>query len=178
MTMKKWTLLLFLLIGCQSTQQDHRVVQMADRQEVVNAVNGIFANTDERNWDGVAALFSDQVVLDYASMTGGEPEELTPQQIIDSWKGILPGFEATHHQVGNHRVKIQGNQADVFCYGTATHYLPNDKGSHVWTVVGTYDFHLLRSGDAWKVSKMKFNFKYQDGNTQLPTLAQEKAAGK
>jgi len=143
------------------------------RQDIVDTVNAIFVNTDERQWDKVASLFSDRVLLDYTSMAGGLPATLTPPEIIAAWKGILPGFKATHHQVGNYQISVQGNHADVFCYGTATHFLPNDKGSSLWTVVGTYDFHLTKSGDTWKVDKMKFNLKYQDGNIALPTLAQQ-----
>lgn len=149
-----------------------------DRQQIVDVVNAIFVNTDERQWDTLASLFSDQVLLDYASMAGGLPATVTPAQIIASWKGILPGFKATHHQVSNYQVSVQGTYADVFCYGTATHYLPNDKGSPLWTVVGTYDLHLTKSGDMWKVDKMKFNLKYQDGNTALITQAQQELEGK
>ena len=64
-----------------------------------------------------------------------------------------------------------GKKATVFCYGTATHYLSDDAGN-VWTVVGTYDFDLEeKDSGAWKISSMKFNFKYQDGNTSLPQKA-------
>jgi hypothetical protein len=85
----------------------------------------------------------------------------------------VPGFEATHHQLGNHRITLDGDQADVFCYGTATHSLPEGNGP-LWTVVGTYNFHLTKSGKTWRVDTMKFNLKYQDGNTALPELAQKR----
>ena len=110
-------------------------------------------------------------MLDYSSLNGTPAVSLTPQQITSSWKTILPGFEHTHHQVGNFIENINGDQADVFCYGTATHYLSDEAGS-VWSVVGTYEFVLQKSSDdSWKITSMKFNFKYQDGNTHLPEKA-------
>ena len=62
----------------------------------------------------------------------------------------------------------------MFCYGTASHYFQNELGEDVWIVVGTYDFDLEKIDTEWKVKKMKFNFKYQDGNLELPKLVQEK----
>ncbi|MDJ1499712.1 nuclear transport factor 2 family protein [Xanthocytophaga agilis] len=147
---------------------------MTDYIEVVNVVQNIFIGADERDWQMVHASFAPRVLLDYTSMTGGKPTELVPEQIIDAWKALLPGFQATQHQLGNFKTVVQENKADVFCYGTATHYLPNPSNQNVWTVVGTYLFQLIKKDNEWKVSRMKFNFKYQDGNLELPKLATEK----
>jgi hypothetical protein len=147
-----------------------------DRQEIVDAVNMIFVMTDERRWDEVVTHFADRVFLDYSSKNGGEPAILSPHEIVESWKRTLSGFESTHHQLGNHLVKMSGNQADMFCYGTASLYLPNDQDENLLTVVGTYDFHLLKADAKWKVDKMRFNFKYQDGNASLRALAQKKVS--
>jgi hypothetical protein len=141
---------------------------------VIDAVNDVFVNSDERRWDRVKASFADYVRLDYTSMAGGEPATLTPQQLADAWQALLPGFQYTHHQISNYVVMENADIATVFCYGTATHYLPNDSGQNLWTVVGTYDFHLTRQGANWKVDAMTFHFKYQDGNLGLPDLARER----
>ena len=141
---------------------------------IQETVHQLFIATDQKDWTTVETAFAQEVSLDYSSMSGQPAAVLTPQQITDAWKSILPGFEHTHHQIGNMITNADGNQATVFCYGTATHYL-NHKAGNVWTVVGTYDFDLEKDNDAWKISKMKFNFKYQDGNTELPQLASERA---
>ena len=86
----------------------------------------------------------------------------------------MPLFNSTNHQISNFLIDENENSATVFCYGTATHYFPNESGKNVWTVVGTYDFDLVKIHSEWKVTKMKFNFKYQDGNIDLPKLVQEK----
>jgi len=141
---------------------------MANPQE---AVIGLFVATDQRDWEKVTAAFDTKVLLDYSSMSGSPAAELSPDQIVTAWKGILPGFESTHHQIGNFTTTVDGNKASVFCYGTATHYLPDTQGN-VWTVVGSYNFELTKNDtNNWKVSTMKFNVKYQDGNTSLPEKA-------
>ncbi len=136
-----------------------------------DAVTGLFIATDQKNWQQVAHTFYKEVVLDYASMNGNPATKLTPEQIVAAWKTILPGFEHTHHQIGNYITKIEGQKASFFCYGTATHFLPDEKGN-LWTVVGSYDFELIQlENKEWKITSMKFNYKYQDGNTSLPEKA-------
>lgn len=135
------------------------------------AITNLFIATDQRNWQWVEQLFDKEVHLDYTSMTRQAATTLNPEQIIAAWKTILPGFEHTHHQLGNFIPQEDGNKGSVFCYGTATHFLP-DEGGNIWTVVGTYDFDLVKSQNGtWKINSMKFNFKYQDGNTALPKKA-------
>lgn len=147
---------------------------MENESAIQKAIIDIFVGTDARDWQRVKGPFSDQVLLDYTAMAGGEPATLSPDQIVTSWQAVLPGFDKTHHQLGNFVVSLSGDEATVFCYGTATHYLPQPDGRNVWTVVGTYDFHLIRRNSHWKADRMRFNLKYQDGNTDLPTQAAER----
>ncbi len=145
-----------------------------DHTSIVETVTNIFIGADERNWDLVAASFDSKVLLDYASLSGNPATTLPTGDIIASWKAIFPGFKNTHHQLGNFIVQQQDKEATVFCYGTATHYLPNESKNDLWTVVGTYNFHLVYINGQWKADRMQFNFKYQDGNTNLPQLAIER----
>ncbi|UOQ69386.1 nuclear transport factor 2 family protein [Hymenobacter volaticus] len=146
-----------------------------DITDITQAITAIFVGTDEHDWSRVQAAFAPQVLLDYTSMAGGEPARLTPEQIVTAWQALLPGFEHTHHQLGNFDVRlVNDREATAFCYGTATHYLPQPTGSNVWTVVGTYEFHLVREGATWHTDRLKFNLKYQDGNLELPNQAAER----
>ena len=144
------------------------------------AVTELFIAVDSRDWIRLEEIFAPEVLLDYQSLSGNPPTTLTPQQIGGAWKSMLPGFTHTHHQVGNFIVQPvgdDGNTVHVFCYGTATHYLEHPEGN-VWTVVGTYDFKVRRNTTVWQVAEMKFNFRYQDGNTALSKMAQEAVAQK
>lgn len=135
-------------------------------------VSNLFVATDNQSWDTVESIFAPHVILDYSSLNGIEASNLPAKDIIDSWKKVLPGFTHTHHQIGNFLIKKETTTVDVFCYGIATHYLPHKEGN-IWTVVGSYDISLIQIEGEWRISKMKFNFKYQEGNTALPQLAIE-----
>ncbi|MBC6999822.1 nuclear transport factor 2 family protein [Cytophaga sp. FL35] len=136
-------------------------------KEPSDVVIEMFVATDRKDWNAVENSFAPSVILDYSSFTGESKKELNPHEIVTSWKSILPKFESTHHQIGNIVSHVEKKSASVSVYGTATHYLEHEHGN-IWTVVGTYDFELLKESQGWKINNMVFNFKYEDGNTLLP----------
>ena len=137
------------------------------KEKVKEVVNRLFINTDNRNWDSVSQLFASNVLFDMTSMVGGEPVTLTPKEIVTSWEKGLKPLKAIHHQTGNYIVTANRKEADVFCYGIASHYLPNKTNQNTRIFVGSYDFHLINNNEHWLIDKFKFNLKYIDGNLKL-----------
>ncbi|SMC20775.1 SnoaL-like domain-containing protein [Andreprevotia lacus DSM 23236] len=142
------------------------------KSRISDVITELFNATDRRDWPAVHAVLADQVLLDMASVGGGAPGQQTPQQITAAWQGGLKHLIAVHHQIGNLRISVQGDEAQAFCYGTASHYLPNPSGQNTRTFVGSYDLALIRQDGDWRISAFRFNLKYLDGNPAL-----EKSAG-
>ena len=137
------------------------------KQAAQDTVTRLFVHTDNRDWEKVSDLFAPTVLFDMTSLVGGEPAEMTPQQIVDAWDQGLKPLKAIHHQTGNYLVTLTEDGAQVFCYGIASHYLPNKTNKNTRTFVGSYDIHLVKIDDAWKIDRFKFNLKYLDGNLEL-----------
>jgi hypothetical protein len=146
---------------------DDRIRELIEKDAIVGTINRLFVATDSRDWEAVKACFAPRVLFDMTSMTGGEPVERTPQEIADAWAEGLRPLAAIHHQAGNHAVTIRGERADAFCYGIASHYLPNPSGRNTRVFVGSYDFSLERTSGAWRIRGFRFNLKYVDGNARL-----------
>ena len=140
-------------------------------QHIIETVQNIFIGADERNWDLCLASMDENVYLDYTSMGAGDAQEMPAAAIIDSWKAFLPRFTATHHQLGNFTIREHNGEAEAEWYGTATHFYPTESMQNVWTVVGTYQAKLTSGKGQWKVTALRFNLKYQDGNLALPQIA-------
>ncbi len=137
------------------------------KDEIVETANKLFIYTDQRNWEGVKATFADEVLFDMTSMAGGSPVMLKPQQIVDMWDAGLRKLKAIHHQVGNYLITVREEDADLFCYGIALHYLPNPTNDNTRAFVGSYDLHLLKTEWGWKIDRFKFNLKFIEGNKDL-----------
>jgi hypothetical protein len=138
-----------------------------DAEKIINVITNIFEGTDERDWKKVKASFADEVLLDYYSMNGSPAVVLSSIEIINAWKGFLPGFDITHHHVTNFRIKQSDGIAEAHFSGKADHFIDGES----WTVEGTYDLKLAVSGDEAKVTKFKFNLQSQSGDTGLSQRA-------
>ena len=177
--MKKYFAVAFLILvmisGCVNSSGSRSVdsnmmaayQDLLAKEEVKEVINRLFISTDNRDWETVSQLFAEEVLFDVTSMVGGDPVRLTPKDIVTAWdKGLKP-LKAIHHQAGNYIVKTMQNEADVFCYGIASHYLPNKTDQNTRIFVGSYNFHRIKNNDIWQIDKFKFNLKYIDGNPNL-----------
>lgn len=144
-------------------------------QDITNAVHRFFAAVDARDWDAARVLMTDPFHLDYSSFGAGPGADLDPADILTGWKGMLPGFDATHHQLGPLDIEVEGDRALVRCNVTATHHIAGADGGTLWTVYGGYIL-TLNKADGWKLAANIFNFKFLAGNPELPALAQARAA--
>ena len=152
---------------------DDKYSQLVEKDAVIEVLNTLFIETDNRNWSVVRECFANSVLFDMTSMAGGDPVIMTPQQITDAWDQGLKSLQAIHHQVGNFNIRIKTNEAQAFCYGLASHHLPNKTGNNTRTFVGSYNFHLIKMKDRWKISQFKFNLKYIEGNPDLEANQQQ-----
>jgi hypothetical protein len=128
-------------------------------------------HADRREWQKLRAIFADKVLLDYTSLTGGEPAQLTPQEIIDSWAGVLGGYDATQHLIANQLVDIDGDRAVCTASFQATHRLATALGAPVWTLGGNYRWELARTGRRWLIDTVVMTATWGDGNQALPAQA-------
>jgi len=169
-------LLISLAIGCAPAHHHDfggQLLQIKEQNEVIAMANRLFICTDNRDWQCVRDVFAPEVLFDMTSLTGGRPEKKTPQQIADGWDLGLKELKAIHHQAGNYQPAVRGNEADLFCYGIAFHYLPNPTNQNTRTFVGSYNFHLVKGDGGWKIDRLKFNLKFIDGNKDLEGSAKK-----
>jgi SnoaL-like domain len=115
----------------------------------------------------VKRCFAPSVLFDMSSMSGGPAATLSPRQITEGWAEGLKALESVHHQAGNYRVTVRGDQADASCYGVAWHFRRNRTGRNTRLFVGSYDFHFCRQGEGWAIDVFRFNLKFIDGNELL-----------
>ena len=140
---------------------------IVDQTKIIETINRLFIGTDNRDWALVRSCFTSRVLFDMSSLSAGTPKHLTPDDIVSAWDTGLKPLKAIHHQTGNYLVEVSGTKAGAFCYGIASHYLPNKSNKNTRTFVGSYEFELQKNSGRWRIAKFKFNLKYIDGNPDL-----------
>jgi hypothetical protein len=142
-----------------------------ENQEIIKVVTAIFQGADGRNWQKVEKSFADKVLLDYTTLSGGEPATLAPQEITAAWKTLLPGFDSTEHNISDFKVEHNGSDASLTNAVHALHYMQVDGKTESWIVDGYYSFQLKKTNGEWQVTAMKFIKENISGNLSLPEMA-------
>jgi hypothetical protein len=133
---------------------------------------------DALEWGGVSAALDREVLVDYTSLSGGEPEVLSADDLIARWQGLLPGFDATQHLTGPVVLTDDGGpgvRADTHL--VAYHQLSGADGgqtsqAQTWVLHGHYIARVVGG----RIAALTLGVFYQEGNLDLPRLATERVA--
>ena len=137
---------------------------MSAPAEIAQLVSDLGLLVDARDWDGLQSLFTDEVDVDYTSLTGGEPQRVPPADLVGGWRQMLEPLAATHHLIGNHSVSLEGDGATVATNVTATH-LAHD--GQRWVVGGRYDARARTVDGRWRIAGLTLTVKWQTGNQDI-----------
>jgi hypothetical protein len=140
-----------------------------DTHRIHQTVLAIPTLVDVRMLDATLPLFASPVRVDFTSLWGGVAADMAPVDLIAGWKALIPGFDATWHELGRIESRIGTDAATAACPVNARHWL----GTEVWRVAGTYEFELRRAG-RWQVSLMRFILAGETGNRGLTDLARSR----
>lgn len=144
----------------------------ADTARIITLVASIPLSVDRAAYDLAEAAFAEEIVIDYTSLWGGEPSTMTPAALIAGWRGIVPGFDATWHELGPVDVKIEGDRATATAQVDARHWI----GEKLWRPVGLYHWDLTRADEGWRVTRMVFDMTKEIGDRALTEEAMSRAA--
>ncbi len=139
---------------------------------VIATVQSIPLAVDLAAYDLAERAFAPSIVIDYTSLWGGEPQTMTPAALMEAWRGIVPGFDATWHELGPVRAEIVGERAAARAAVDGRHWI----GERLWRPVGEYLWELERRGGRWLVTRMTFLMTQEIGERALAEEAMRRAA--
>lgn len=155
------------------------MAQTADRPlpdmetaRVISVVSSIPLAVDRAAYDLAETAFADPVVIDYTSLWGGEATPMSPEALMQAWRGIVPGFDATWHNLTNVQATVTGETATAAADVDGTHWLDDE----VWRPIGRYEWDLIRVDGDWKVTRMVFDMTEELGDRAVATKAMERVA--
>jgi hypothetical protein len=119
------------------------------------------------------------VVVDYTSLFGGEIETIAAEALVERWRGLLPGFDATQHVTGPVLVfpTPEEGTARLEAHVRGYHVLRAETTGPVWMVAGQYRAVATRAADGrWRITELVLRSFYEDGNRGLVEIAAGQAA--
>ena len=165
------------LVALLMTQTAHAsdtlpAVGSPDTAQIVTLVASIPLAVDLADYDLAQAAFAPEIVVDYTSLWGGQPNTMTPAELMTDWRAIVPGFDATWHELGPVTVTIDGTGASATAFVDGRHWI----GDEIWRPVGDYHWDLTQIDGDWRVTRMAFEMTQEIGDRALAIQAMERAA--
>ncbi|MCG8440210.1 MAG: nuclear transport factor 2 family protein [Caulobacterales bacterium] len=149
------------------------LAQETDEAAVKTVVESVATLADRGEFDALAALYADEFMLDYSSLTGQPAELMSPRGLMLEWAGVLPGFDRTRHDLSAVTAEIDGARAIAGADVIAGHWID---GAY-WEVSGSYDYALEKSAEGdWRITSMTFNLENETGSRDVFGPAMERAA--
>lgn len=145
----------------RNPEPDPRVGQILDRLAVQDAVNELFRAVDLKDWRRARIVFTEKVNLEMPDLIGGGPAEIPAKEVLDAWARRLEPVQGIHHQTGNFGIRVLEFGAYVTCYVAASRYDPGQQRTVAYSV-GSFDFHLVRQEQGWKIDAMRYKQKVRE----------------
>lgn len=139
--------------------------------QITTLVSSIPLAVDRAAYDLAEMAFAEEVVIDYTSLWGGEPATMTPEALMEAWRGIVPGFDATWHELGPVTVTVEGDTAQATAFVDGRHWIEDQ----LWRPVGTYHWDVALIDGDWRVTRMVFDMTEEIGDRALAAEAMERA---
>jgi hypothetical protein len=141
---------------------------------VISVVSSIPLAVDLARYDLAEAAFAPSILIDYTSLWGGEPQRMTPATLMQAWRALVPGFDATRHELRDVQAFIAGDAATATAFVDGRHWL---EGA-LWRPIGTYEWKLQKVNGRWQVTAMTFAMTQEIGDRGLVAIASERARSK
>ncbi len=159
-----------------STATAGQLAPLGDQEaaRVITLVSSIPMAVDLAAYDLAERAFAPSVVIDYTSLWGGKPSTMTPAELMTAWRGIVPGFDVTWHELSDVEAKVTGDKAEATAAVDGRHWI----GDALWRPIGNYRWQLVRKNGSWKVTHMTFSMTREVGDRGLAIKATERAKAK
>lgn len=143
------------------SSMSQQVQALTDRSAILDAVVAYATAVDVRDWEKLAALFTDDARWEY-SATGERVEG--PRAIVARISGGIERLDTTQHVNSNHVITLDGDRAEHTCYFLAQHIrrgLPDGEG---FIAGGSYQDRLRRTAAGWQFVSRLVSSRWTDGN--------------
>ena len=145
---------------------------LADRLAIIELLNQFGMAIDLRDWESFHSLFTEEVEFDYSSIDE-IAGTLQADEIANTARNDLGGFQTTQHVITNHLLEIENNTATCKAHVRAMHFLLNEEKEPLLETGGYYTAELVRIDSNWKIQSWRFTILWSKGDLELFDIAKK-----
>lgn len=150
-----------------------RVQRLEDRNAIIEVVIGYATAIDRGDWVAYGQLFTDPVHIDF-SEAGMAAADFPRDTFVGFAETGLGRWTARQHLSPNHVVVFDDDHPDTatcHSYMYAQHYAANAPDGGVFLMRGSYDNHLVRTPDGWKITSLTQHISWIEGDPDAASPA-------
>ena len=126
---------------------------LVDRASISDLLIRFAHALDNKDFDGYAALYADDGVLELPDPLSGAYFKLTQPELAFAVPRSLGRYSATHHLSCNHQIEVMGDRASSRSYLQAVHV--RARPDNHWSAGGWYDCRYRREPAGWRFSRVR-----------------------
>jgi hypothetical protein len=133
---------------------------MTDREEIIQRINLYGFAVDTQRWDLFDQIFTQHIEADFSASAHWHDLD----QFKADFAAFHDPFDSTQHVMSNHLVRVLGDVAHAFTYGSwrlVRHAAPGDP---LWDGTGWYDDELVHTHAGWRIRKRVCRVVWYTGN--------------
>jgi ketosteroid isomerase-like protein len=143
-----------------------RIQRLEDRNAIIEVVITYATSIDRGDWAAYADVFTDPVHIDFSE--AGMPAGDFPRDAFAGFaRQALEPWTARQHISPNHVVVFDDANPDTavcHSYMYAQHHLQDAPGGDLYLMRGSYDNHLVRTPEGWKITRLVQHVSWLEGN--------------
>jgi SnoaL-like domain len=139
---------------------DSEIQLLLDRAQIGEVIHRYPVSIDARNWTLFRSIFTDEIQV-YLGRPVENPRlrTVSADKFAEQVTQVITRFDITQHFLTDYHVEISGNDAVCISYMQARHF---KQGQPTWDMGGYYTYHLVRSGDSWKIPKYTLTVTWEE----------------
>jgi len=140
---------------------DQEKLQMLfHRAQIGETIHRYPVSIDSRDWKLFRSIFTDEIQVYLGPPTDKlNLRTVSADKFTEQVTGVISRFAVTQHFLTDYHVEVNGNEAVCVSYMQARHFKP---GQPTWDMGGYYTYHLVRTGDAWKIPKYTLTVTWEE----------------
>jgi len=138
------------------------LLRLADERAVIDVTVAYTWALDGKDFEALRDVF----LPDATAELGRHLEGI--DAIIERIAGALGPLDDSQHLIGNHQVRLDGDQATCRCYLQAQHVRAAAEGGPNFIIAGRYEDRLRRTPAGWRIAHRSLIPMWRDGNPAVP----------
>lgn len=136
-------------------------------RDLIQELMAVYARAlDDRDYDGIAACFAPDAVVEYAGFSG-VLEGAGP--IAAHMRRALEPLDVTQHLFANFIIDVDRDTASLRCEIIGQHIRHDAPGGETYLSGGRYEVALHRNDGAWQFARLRAHSVWGSGNRELLT---------